>query len=71
MWPFSRRERPRTQIEQLEHWAAQGVVECQYKLGLQYVDIKVIGPNDARGLAYTDTPQHLAQPSARVARSET
>lgn len=43
-----------TELERLECYAAQGDVQSQFQLGMKYVEAKVIGKDDAKGIAWLE-----------------
>ena len=65
MWPFRRRIKPyRNKLERLEGQAALGWANAQFELGMTYVDVKNIGPDDSKGLALI---QQAAEQRAAIA----
>ena len=51
MWPFKRNPPPITELQNLEYYASQGVVESQFKLGMLYDEGKRVPKNQTKAIA--------------------
>ena len=51
MWPFTPKPKYMTKMEMFEYFAAQGIIEYQFKLGLMYEEGKNVPRNRTKGIA--------------------